>query len=120
MSSKILYITRRAEFAASHRLKVTGWDDNANSIAFGKCANLHNHGHTYTIELTVAGTPDETTGMLMDLTELKKLIQEHIINHVDHKNLNEDVPWLQGINPTAENLCVEFWKRIQPYMPAHV
>ena len=113
----ILYISRRCEFAACHRLCVPGRDDMSNEELFGKCAHPNWHGHTYVMEVTVAGTPDPTTGMVMDLRKLKDLLHRAILVHVDHKNLNLDVPWLTGIVPTAENLCTVFWNRLVPLMP---
>ena len=117
---KILYLKHREEFAACHRLCVNGLSDIENENLFGKCANPNWHGHTYVLIVTVGGTVDPMTGLVMDLRELKRLIRKTIIADVDHKNLNLDVPWLSGIVPTAENLCVTFRQRLIPELPPNV
>jgi 6-pyruvoyltetrahydropterin/6-carboxytetrahydropterin synthase len=105
----MVYITRKEQFSASHRLFNSQWNDAKNYEVFGKCANPNGHGHNYEIEVTVAGVPPKETGMVMDLKRLSDIINEHIIDRVDHKHLNHDVDFLQGIIPTAENIAVAFW-----------
>ena len=82
---------------------------------FGKCVNLH--GHNYALDVVVAGKIDEASGYVLDLKRLSAIIYQQIIQHVDHSNLNTDVPWLDGIIPTAENLAVTFWERLQRELP---
>ena len=82
---------------------------------FGKCVNLH--GHNYTLDVVVAGKIDDASGYVMDLKRLSEVIDQQIIQHVDHRNLNTDVPWLEGLIPTAENLAVAFWERLQRELP---
>lgn len=106
----MVYITRKESFSASHRLFNPGWSDEKNYAVFGKCANPNGHGHNYEIEVTVAGVPPKETGMVMDLKRLSDIINEEIIERVDHKHLNLDVDFLGGIIPTAENMAIEFWK----------
>lgn len=106
----MVYITRKEQFSASHRLFNPQWNDAKNYEVFGKCANPNGHGHNYEIEVTVAGVPPKETGMVMDLKRLSDIINEHIIERVDHKHLNHDVDFLQGVIPTAENIAVAFWK----------
>ena len=78
---------------------------------FGKCVNLH--GHNYALDVVVAGKIDDASGYVLDLKRLSEVIYQQIIQHVDHRNLNTDVPWLEGLIPTAENLAVTFWERLQ-------
>lgn len=108
----MLTITRRATFAAGHRLYRPDWDDAHNLEVFGACANPGGHGHNYTIEVTVTGALDPASGMIVDLTWLKQVIQRELLDHVDHRNLNRDVPFLHDLNPTAENLVVAFFRRL--------
>lgn len=107
-----LTITRRATFAAAHRLYRPDWSDARNAEVFGQCANPGGHGHNYTLEVTIGGPVDPETGMIADLKWLKQVMEQHVIDLVDHKNLNTDVAWLQGVNPTAENLACAFWQRL--------
>jgi 6-pyruvoyltetrahydropterin/6-carboxytetrahydropterin synthase len=103
-----VFISRKEEFSASHRLYSDELPENDNLKIYGKCANKAGHGHNYTLIVTLRGQPDPVTGMVFNLTELKKIIMEEIINKVDHKNLNTDVDFLRGVVPTAENLAIEF------------
>jgi 6-pyruvoyltetrahydropterin/6-carboxytetrahydropterin synthase len=110
----MVYITRREQFSASHRLYNPAWSNEKNAKVFGKCNNPNGHGHNYDIEVTVAGNPPGETGMVMDLKELAEIIQNEIVDKVDHKHLNLDVDFLRGIIPTAENMAVAFWKILEP------
>ena len=105
----MIYITRRLEFCASHRLFNPDFSDEKNESTFGLCNNPNGHGHNYVLEVTVKGELDPETGMVLDLKALKKLINEEIINKVDHKNLNVDVDFLKGVIPTAENIAIHIW-----------
>ena len=106
----MLYITRKVTFSAAHRLHNPELSDDENKNIYGECNNPNGHGHNYTLEVTVKGKIPKKTGMIIDLKDLKKIITENIIEKVDHKFLNYDVPFMQNIIPTAENLVVEFWK----------
>jgi 6-pyruvoyltetrahydropterin/6-carboxytetrahydropterin synthase len=114
----IIHITRRSHFSASHRLFNPEWDDTKNSAVFGKCNNPNGHGHNYQMEVTVSGEPSLDTGMVIDLKELAQIVQDEIIEKVDHTNLNLDVPFLKGIIPTAENIAIAFWKILESKIPA--
>jgi len=105
----MIYITRKLEFCASHRLYNPEYSDAKNAEIFGLCSNPNGHGHNYVMEVTVRGEVHPETGMVLDLKSLKKLVNEEIILKVDHKNLNVDVPFLKDIIPTAENLAIHFW-----------
>src|SRR5687767_13933976 len=108
----VLTITRRATFAAAHRLYLPTWDDARNADVFGRCANPGGHGHNYVLEVTVGGTLDPETGMIADLKWVEEVMDRYVIEHVDHRNLNLDVAFLQGVVPTAENLARVFWDRL--------
>jgi 6-pyruvoyltetrahydropterin/6-carboxytetrahydropterin synthase len=113
----MLYITRKVEFCASHRLCNPAFTDEENFATYGQCASVNGHGHNYTLEVTIKGQPSPETGMIMDLKDLKKLIEREIMERVDHKNLNVDVPFLEGVIPTTENLCICFWDLLAPHLP---
>jgi 6-pyruvoyltetrahydropterin/6-carboxytetrahydropterin synthase len=110
----MIYLTRRAFFCAGHRLHNPAFSDEENDRIFGLCNNPNFHGHNYTLEVTIAGEPDPQTGMVMDLKDLKALIDREIIERVDHKNLNLDVDFLNGIIPSAENIVHAFWVILKP------
>ena len=100
-------VIRRAHFNAAHRLHNPLWSDEKNRAVFGLCNNPNYHGHNYELEVKVSGEIDPESGMVIDLGWLASLIQEAIENRFDHKNLNVDTEELKGLNPTAENICVE-------------
>lgn len=116
ISSTTVLISRRESFNAAHQLRDPALSDAENGRIYGKCANLH--GHNYLLEVVVAGEIDEATGYVLDLKQLSEIIFRQIIADVDHRNLNTDVPWLEGLIPTAENLTVAFWERIRSELPA--
>lgn len=106
-------ITSRAHFSAAHRLQNDARDAEWNRAVFDKCNNPYGHGHTYGLEVTVEGPLQEETGWVMDFSRLKRIVEERVIRPCDRRNLNCDVPWLAGVNPTAENLVVAFWKVLE-------
>lgn len=108
-------ISRRESFNAAHQLCDPRLSDLENERLFGKCANLH--GHNYVLEVVIAGEIDAATGYVLDLKLLSEVIERRIIRDVDHRNLNTDVPWLEGRIPTAENLALACWNRIRPELP---
>ena len=110
----MIFITRKHEFSAGHRLFNPDFSDEKNETTFGLCNNPNGHGHNYVLEVTLSGEVCDDTGMVFDLKELKKLTQREIIDKVDHKNLNVDVDYLKGIIPTAENLAIKFWEILEP------
>jgi 6-pyruvoyltetrahydropterin/6-carboxytetrahydropterin synthase len=114
-ASAHVLVSRRESFNAAHQLRDPGLTEAENERLFGKCANLH--GHNYTVEVVVAGEVDRATGYVFDLKALGDLISSRILEDVDHRNLNTDVPWLDGLIPTAENLAIAFWERLRPELP---
>jgi 6-pyruvoyltetrahydropterin/6-carboxytetrahydropterin synthase len=113
----MVYLTRRTSFSASHRLWSEQLSEEENLALYDKCANPNGHGHNYVLEVTVKGTPNPRTGMVLNLTELKQAMNEQVIQWVDHKHLNYDVPWLEGSIPTTEVLAIKFWERLQRALP---
>lgn len=111
-SGPVVFITRRETFSAAHRLVNPTWDVARNEQLFGKDARLH--GHTYTLEVTIKGTVDPDTGMVLDLRDLRDLIRRLIIDKVDHADLNTAVDFLQGCIPSAENIVVACWQQLAP------
>jgi 6-pyruvoyltetrahydropterin/6-carboxytetrahydropterin synthase len=109
-----MFITRKAEFSASHVCRVKGWPDEKNAALFGRAANANGHGHNYVLEVTIAGEPDPKTGMIVDLKELKGILEAEVIEPMDHRFLNYEVPPFDKVVPTAENIAVEIWKRLAP------
>ncbi|MGC4047266.1 MAG: 6-carboxytetrahydropterin synthase [Armatimonas sp.] len=118
VENEMLTLTRKLDFAASHRLHAPGLTDAENLEIFGKCNNPRGHGHNYGIEVTVAGTPDPVTGMLVDLGRLDAVLEAEVMQRFDHKNLNEDVPELAGLNPTSEQLTLTLWNLLKDKIPA--
>jgi 6-pyruvoyltetrahydropterin/6-carboxytetrahydropterin synthase len=114
----MVYLTRRVTFSAAHRLWSNYLSEEENYAIYDKCANPNGHGHNYILEVTVRGTPDPHTGMVLNLTDLKRITNEHVVDWVDHKHLNYDVPWLEGVIPTAEMLAIKFWERLARGFPA--
>lgn len=110
-------VTRRLHFSAAHRLHRSDWSDERNREVFGDCANPNWHGHNYELEVTVEGEVDPETGFVMDLKELRDQVQKSVLADLDHRNLNLEVAWLQGVNPTTENVVVAIWNRLAPRMP---
>ncbi len=113
----MIYLTRTLEFSAAHRLQLPELDDAANAELFGECSNPHGHGHNYRLEVTIKGDIPSETGMLIDLKKMGEIIDTVIIQQVDHKHLNYDVPFLAGKNPTAENLAIAFWAELADAFP---
>ncbi len=109
----MLYITRKEQFNAAHRLYNENYSDKKNLEVFGKCSNINWHGHNYDLFVTVKGNINPETGFVVNLKLLSRIIKEHVITKVDHKNLNIDVDFMKGINSSAENLSVNIWKQLE-------
>ncbi|NDC74901.1 6-carboxytetrahydropterin synthase [bacterium] len=111
-----VFITRQVHFNSAHRLynptKSKAW----NEEKYGLCSNPRWHGHNYVLEVTLAGEPDPETGYTMDMGALKAILEEQILKPCDHRNLNEEVPFLAGIIPSTENLVIAFWERLEPHI----
>ena len=116
----IFHITRREHFNAAHKLFNPKWTKERNDEVYGKCANENWHGHNFEIFVTVKGEPDPNTGFVIDAKLLSRIIKEHVIEVLDHKNLNLDVPFMNGKLCSIENLSYEIWNQLLPLMPAGV
>jgi 6-pyruvoyltetrahydropterin/6-carboxytetrahydropterin synthase len=112
----MVYLTRKEHFNAAHRLYNPDWSDDKNSDMFGICANPNFHGHNFELWVTVSGDPNPDTGLVMDAKKLGGIMKEVILDELDHKNMNMDVPWLQGIMPSTENVVIQIWKRLEPFI----
>jgi 6-pyruvoyltetrahydropterin/6-carboxytetrahydropterin synthase len=109
-----MFITRKAEFSASHLCRISSLSDAENQKLFGPDANPNGHGHNYIVEVTVEGDPDPRTGMIMDLKDLKQILEEEVVTPMDHRFLNYEVPPFDHVIPTAENVAAEIWRRLDP------
>jgi 6-pyruvoyltetrahydropterin/6-carboxytetrahydropterin synthase len=110
----MVLLTRKIEFSASHFYFNPAWTEEENRRVFGKCANRNGHGHNYVLEVTVRGTPDPVTGMVLDLKELKAILQREIVERLDHRHLNYEVPELKDRVPTTETLAATIWQLLEP------
>jgi len=109
-----MIVTAKLDFSSAHRLHNPEFDAEWNRRTYDKCDNAAGHGHNYFIEVSVHGRIDPQTGMVIDLKKLKDIMRERVVDRVDHRNLNEDVDFLRGVIPTAENLARSFWKELAP------
>jgi len=109
-----MLITRRAEFSASHVCGQSSLTVEQNREMYGAAANPNGHGHNYVLEVTLEGDPDPVTGMIFDLKTLKEVIQKTVVEPMDHRFLNYEVPPFDKVVPTAENVAAEIWKRLEP------
>lgn len=116
----MVHLTRRVTFNAAHKLYVEAWSETANRAAFGKCANANWHGHNYELFVTVSGQPHPLTGFVIDAKALGQLLKREIVDDLDHANLNLDVPWLSGRQPTSENVVIAIWQRLSPKLDVYV
>lgn len=115
--SKKVAVFRREHFNAAHRLFVPTWDNKKNDEVFGKCNNPNFHGHNYELEVKLVGIPDAQTGYVMDLKQLSDIIQAHVLEKFDHKNLNLDTVYFKNLNPTAENIVVVIYDILRKEIP---
>jgi 6-pyruvoyltetrahydropterin/6-carboxytetrahydropterin synthase len=116
----MVYLTRQEHFNAAHKLYNPNWTKERNEAVFGVCANENWHGHNYDLFVTIKGVPDADTGFLFDVKVLSKIIKQHVIDQLDHKNLNMDVPFMKDKMCSTENLAMAIWQQIHPHLPASV
>jgi len=109
----MIYLTRKAEFSAAHYYHNPQWSEEENRRVFGKCANRNGHGHNYTLEVTVAGEIDAVTGFVIDLKELKEILNRQVLDAMDHRHLNHEVAEFAARIPTTENIAVAIWRRLE-------
>jgi 6-pyruvoyltetrahydropterin/6-carboxytetrahydropterin synthase len=113
----MILLTRKAEFSASHYYWNEAWSEEENIRKFGKCANRNGHGHNYTLEVTVAGEIDVTTGFVVDLKHLKDVMEREVVGVYDHRHLNLEVPEFKSAIPTTENIAIAIWNRLDGRIP---
>jgi 6-pyruvoyltetrahydropterin/6-carboxytetrahydropterin synthase len=116
----MVYITRIEHFNAAHKLYNPAWSREQNDEVFGKCANENWHGHNFELHVTIKGTPDADTGFVYDAKKLSVIIREHIINHLDHKNLNLEVDFMKDKLCSIENLVIGIWNKLIQHLPETV
>jgi 6-pyruvoyltetrahydropterin/6-carboxytetrahydropterin synthase len=109
----LMLLTRKAEFSASHACINPAWSEAENRKVYGANANPNGHGHNYVLEVTVEGDPDPVTGMVFDLRELKHILNEEVVEPMDHRFLNREVPPFDRVVPTTENVAIEIWNRME-------
>jgi 6-pyruvoyltetrahydropterin/6-carboxytetrahydropterin synthase len=114
-----VYITRRETFNAAHKLWQPAWSDEKNQEVFGACSNKNWHGHNFTLYVTVCGDPNPETGFVMSLKNLSAIIKKEVTEKLDHKNLNLDVPFLEGIMASTENIVIAVWGILAPAIALH-
>ena len=112
----MIYLTRRERFSAAHRMFRKDWTDEKNQKIFGKCSNPNWHGHNYELFVTVKGELSGKTGFVINIDILKKIIQENVIQKIDHKNINLEVDFMMGKNATTENLAIAIWNQLKPFI----
>jgi 6-pyruvoyltetrahydropterin/6-carboxytetrahydropterin synthase len=110
-------IVRRLHFNAAHRLHNPAQSDQWNARTFGPCNNPNFHGHNYELEVMVEGEIDPETGYVLDVTELKRIVETEVLSQLDHRNLNLDIPWFASHIPSAENIAVYIWQRLEGRLP---
>lgn len=113
----MILLTRKAEFSAAHFYFNPAWSEEENERVFGRCANRQGHGHNYTLEVTVAGEPDPVSGFVVDLKQLKDILECEVLSVYDHRHLNYEVPEFKSTVPTTENIAVAIWRRLDGKIP---
>src|SRR5271155_4694745 len=108
-----MLLTRKVEFSAALVCSNPAWSEAENRRVYGNNANPNGHGHNYMLEVTVEGQPDAVTGMVFDLRELKEILNQEVVEPMDHRFLNREVPPFDRVIPTTENIAAEIWKRLQ-------
>jgi 6-pyruvoyltetrahydropterin/6-carboxytetrahydropterin synthase len=111
-----MVITRKVEFSASHVCRNPRLSESENQKLFGMAANPHGHGHNYVVEVSLAGDPDPVTGMVLDLKEMKEVLNREVVEPYDHRFLNYDVPPFDRVIPTTENIARDIWRRLEPHL----
>jgi 6-pyruvoyltetrahydropterin/6-carboxytetrahydropterin synthase len=109
----MIFLTRKAEFSAAHFYWNPVWTEEENGRVFGKCANRQGHGHNYTLEVTVKGEVDPVSGFVVDLKQLKEILETEVVSIYDHRHLNYEVPEFASTIPTTENIAIAIWRRLE-------
>jgi 6-pyruvoyltetrahydropterin/6-carboxytetrahydropterin synthase len=109
-----VFITRREHFNAAHRMFNPDWGDEKNLEVYGKCSNPNWHGHNYVLYVTVKGEVNPKIGYVVNLKTISLIINEHVIEQLDHRNINLEVNFMKGLEPSSENLAIAIWKQLEP------
>ncbi|MCH8331216.1 MAG: 6-carboxytetrahydropterin synthase [Bacteroidetes bacterium] len=112
----MVYVTRIEHFNSAHRVFNPEWDNQKNFEVFGKCSNENWHGHNYVLEITVKGESDPVTGFVMNAKKISTIVLEKVVDKVDHKNLNLDVDFMKGVQPSTENFVKAIWSELKPHI----
>ncbi|KAF9380756.1 hypothetical protein CPB97_008147 [Podila verticillata] len=115
--TRIAYVTRIEHFSAAHRLNSVHLSVEENIALYGKCNHDSGHGHNYKVEVTIKGEVNPVTGMVINITDLKKTLQTAVMDPCDHRNLDKDVPYFKATPSTTENLAVFLWENITKHLP---
>lgn len=113
----MILLTRKAEFSAAHFYWIDSWSEEENLRIFGKCANREGHGHNYTVEVTIAGEINPVSGFVVDLKQLKDIMEREVVSVYDHRHLNHEIPEFRTALPTTENIAVAIWRRLEGKIP---
>ena len=113
----MILLTRKADFSSAHFYWNDAWSEEENTRVFGKCANRQGHGHNYTLEVTVAGEIDPVTGFVVDLKQLKDIMEREVVSVYDHRHLNHEVAEFKTMVPTTENIAIAIWRRLDEKIP---
>jgi 6-pyruvoyltetrahydropterin/6-carboxytetrahydropterin synthase len=113
----MIFLTRKAEFSSAHYYWNVAWSEEENVRVFGKCANRMGHGHNYTLEVTVAGDVNDMSGFVVDLKEMKEVLEREVVSVYDHRHLNLEVPEFKTMIPTTENIAIAIWRRLDGKIP---
>jgi 6-pyruvoyltetrahydropterin/6-carboxytetrahydropterin synthase len=116
----MIFLTRHEHFNAAHKLYNPQWTEEKNEQVFGKCANANWHGHNYELIVTIKGEVDAATGFLMDVKKLSAIINEHVCDKLDHRNLNVDVDFMHDKLASTENLAIAIWQQLEGRLPLNV
>ncbi len=116
----MVYLTRIEHFNAAHKLANPNWSKEKNEEVFGVCANENWHGHNFELYVTLKGEPNPDTGFVFDVKKLSIIVQQHVIDKLDHKNLNLDVDFMSGKLCSIENLVIGIWEQLVPHLPREV
>jgi 6-pyruvoyltetrahydropterin/6-carboxytetrahydropterin synthase len=116
----MIFLTRHEHFNAAHKLYNPAWSEEKNNEVYGKCANANWHGHNYELIVTIKGEVNKETGFLMDAKHLSEILNTHVCEKLDHRNLNMDVDFMKGKLASTENLAMAIWEQIVPRLPINV
>jgi len=108
------FITKQFKFCAAHKYWNDNWTDEKNKEIFEDDIKIH--GHNYELDITISGEPSQESGFIINISELKKIVDEHVINILDHSQIQEDIEWFKDRQPSTENLVIFIWNQISPYI----